>query len=179
MREAHWLTDDTLKRHGFRVLSFVFAAYEWDGLRRDDDPDVLDTFLAFADDELSESLVSLAALARAADDELETLTPVDRAFSQGAGWLERGSGRERLSFREACNKILHAKRVEWELLRSYEIPLYKHFYKRLGFVGPRTEYKAPALSMGRAERKALGGPSRRDSVRRMCLGLAGSTISLD
>ena len=89
----------------------------------------------------------LAALARAADDELKTLTPVDKAFSHGAGWLERGNGRERLSFREACNKILHAKRVEWELLKSDESPLYKHFYNRLGFVGPKTEYKAPALRL--------------------------------
>jgi hypothetical protein len=130
--QAHLLSDDTLRRIGYRLLCSVYAEYEWKALRRDDDPDVLDDFLADSDSEISQLLVSVAALARASDDALDTLSHVAKVFPQGVGTLRTDSGEVPLSPREACNKILHAQALRWDFSVGERNPLYENYYRSRG-----------------------------------------------
>ncbi|MBI2182507.1 MAG: hypothetical protein HYU31_17025 [Deltaproteobacteria bacterium] len=131
-QQAHLLSDDTLKRLGYRLLCSVYAEYEWRGLRRDSDPDVLDSFLARADEEISELLVSLSALARAADDELGTLTQLEKVFPNGVGTVDVDGHSKPLSPREACNKIIHAKSLDWDFPIEERNPIYNDYYVSQG-----------------------------------------------
>ena len=144
MREGLLLSETTLNRTGFRLLALLYAEYEWGELRRDDDPDVLDNFTAEATDLISEDLVALAAMARAQDDELQTLTLLQTVFPQGVGTLHSGRATQALTPREACNKILHARKFHYRLDFSETNPLYEHLYKRMGW--RRTgRFKSPIL----------------------------------
>lgn len=141
--QAHLLSDETLKRIGYRLLCSIYAEYEWPTLRRDDDPDVLDDFLSNSDTEISELLVSLAALARASDDALETLDAVAKVFPHGVGKLQiNNSEEEPMSPREACNKIMHARSMEWEFARNERNPLYENFYQAAG-ADIKGDFKCP------------------------------------
>lgn len=131
-RQVHLLSDDTLRRTGYRLLCSIYAEYEWKSLRRDDDPDVLDNFLSESDSEISELLVSLAALARAADDTLGTLSAVATVFPRGVGTLHSRGEQQPLSPREACNKILHASAIAWQFSVEERNPLYENYYRSVG-----------------------------------------------
>jgi hypothetical protein len=124
MRQSHPTTDESLIRFGHRFLSTVFAAYDFDLLRRDDDPDPLDGFLRFEELDLTEALLALAAIARVSDDEVRTLDDVGAAFPAGVGQLQKGGGSKPLSVREACNKVIHATKVEYDLAWTTENPLW-------------------------------------------------------
>lgn len=141
-RQVHLLSDDTLRRTGYRLLCSVYGEYEWRSLRRDDDPDILDSFLAEADSEISELLVSLAALARAADDSLNTLDTVANSFPNGVGLLRTHAAQQPLSPRQACNKILHATAIAWELSINDRNPLYEDYYRSVG-ADVKGTYKSP------------------------------------
>ena len=119
---AHSISDAQLIKAGYRVLCIAFAAYEWDQLRRDDDPDPLDGFLQFDEEELSEELLKLSALARANDDALNTLDQSGKAFPDGIGTLTSNGKTVPLSPREACNKIIHARKMSFDLSRSDKNP---------------------------------------------------------
>jgi hypothetical protein len=93
----------------------LFASYDYAELRRDDDPDPMDDFQQFEDEDISEWLLTLAAIARVTDDELGTLKNVEKNFPDGVGTLEEGGQETRLSIREACNKIIHAKKCDTNL----------------------------------------------------------------
>jgi len=140
--QAHVLSDDTLKRIGYRLLCSVYAEYEWPNLRRDSDPDVLDSFLEHSDEEISELLVSLAALARAADDALDTLAQLEKTFPQGVGTLLINDTKTVLSLRQACNKIIHAKTSRWDFAVEERNPLYDAYFKAQG-MDVRGSYKNP------------------------------------
>jgi hypothetical protein len=144
MREGLLLSETTLTRTGFRLLALLFAEYEWGELRRDDDPDVLDDFTSEASDLISEDLVALAAMARAQDDELKTLTLLQKVFPHGVGTLISGNCAEALSPREACNKILHARKFRYKLDFSERNPLYERYYQRMG-LERAGRFKAPVL----------------------------------
>lgn len=141
-RQVHLLSDDTLRRTGYRLLCSLYAEYEWKSLRRDDDPDVLDNFLSESDSEISELLVSLAALARASDDALDTLSAVGKVFPQGVGRLRTQGEQQPLSPREACNKVLHATAIAWEFAVEERNPLYEHYYRSVG-VDVKATFKCP------------------------------------
>lgn len=132
MREGMMLSDVTIGRTGLRLLSMLFAEYEWMPLRRDGGHDLIDEFAAESLDRISEDLVSLAAMARAADDELATLKALEKVFPQGVGTLAAKGGVVPLMPREACNKVLHAKKFYPRLDMSSENPLYWAYYKANG-----------------------------------------------
>jgi hypothetical protein len=77
MRTGHLTTDTALIKTGHRLLSCLFACYDYDLLRRDDDPDPMDDFRQFEEEEISEWILTLAAIARVTDDELSTLKNVN------------------------------------------------------------------------------------------------------
>jgi len=144
MREGLMLSDSTITRTGYRLLCSLYAEYEWNSLRRDDEHDVLDDFVAESDDRISEDLVSLAAMARASDDELETLSSLDAVFPNGVGTLTVGAEVSDLSPREACNKVLHARKFHCRLELSDTNPLYEAYYRSQGQT-VRGQFKNPIL----------------------------------
>lgn len=144
MREGLLLSDTTITRTGYRLLCLLYAEYEWVQLRRDDEHDVLDDFAAESTDLISEDLVALAAMARAQDDEFQSLSLLKNTFPAGVGSLESSGKVVPLTPREACNKILHARKFYYKLELSETNPLYERYYQRLGCTR-RGTFKAPRL----------------------------------
>src|SRR5262245_33632 len=133
MRTAHSITDTTTIKTGYRLLSSIFAAYDFPIFNRDSDPDPLDELLQHADDEISDNLVTLAAKARGTDDELGILKGIELNFANGVGSLTpEGETAKPLTIREACNKIIHAKVVKYDLAWSEENPIWGQWYKAQG-----------------------------------------------
>jgi hypothetical protein len=147
MRNAHSISGTTTIRTGYRLLSFLFAAYDFPIFTRDNDPDPLDTLLQYQDEELSENLIKLAAIARACDDELHILAGIEPNFPNGVGFLMHdGVAEQPLTIREACNKIIHAKVVNYDFAWSDENPIWGAWYRAHGYEVER-RYKAPALQL--------------------------------
>ena len=147
MRTAHNISDTTSIKAGYRLLCSLFAAYDFPVFRRDDDPDPLDDFLQYSDEDISENLITLAAIARACDDELETLNSIEPNFPKGVGQLNsEGEESKPLTIREACNKIIHAKVVEYDFAWSEENPIWDQWFKAQGYK-VKNQYKAPALKL--------------------------------
>lgn len=146
MRQAHFTTDDSLVKAGHRFLASVFAAYDFDILRRDDDPDPLDDFRRYEDEDRSEALITLAAVSRVTDDEMKTLDGANAAFPDGVGYLQQADKRAALTVREACNKIIHATKVQYDFAWSEENPLWSKWYRTHGH-NVKGRYKAPALML--------------------------------
>lgn len=147
MRTAHSVTDSTLIKAGHRLLCALFAAYDFPIFYRDDDPDPLDDFRQFEDEEISENLLTLVAISRACDDELDTLAAIEPNFPNGVGWLKlEGSEKKPLTIREACNKVIHAKLVKYDLAWVEENPIWGRWYKDQDFE-VKNRYKAPAVKL--------------------------------
>ena len=74
---GHFISDERLIRLGHQLLCTLFAAYDFPSLYREEfpyhDPDPLDDLRSLEDSDLSEQLVMISALARANDDEHQTL----------------------------------------------------------------------------------------------------------
>ncbi|HZV98469.1 MAG TPA: hypothetical protein VFF74_05725 [Methylophilaceae bacterium] len=147
MRTAHSITDSTSIKAGYRLLCSLFAAYDFPVFYRDDDPDPLDAFLQYSDEDMSENLITLAAIARACDDELGALTKIEPNFPKGVGKLiHEGEKSKPLTIREACNKIIHAKVVEYDLAWSEENPIWYEWFKAQE-QEVKNQYKTPALKL--------------------------------
>lgn len=146
MKDCHPISESTLVRAGHRLLTNILAAYDLDELRRDSDPDPLDDLRQFEIDEQTEALITLAAIARVLDDDSNTLKSATSAFPQGVGWLHVGGRKNELSIREACNKIIHARKVGYEFDWCEENPLWGRWYAAFGHE-VRGKYKAPALTL--------------------------------
>lgn len=147
MRTAHCITDATSIKAGYRLLCSLFAAYDFPVFRRDDDPDPLDDFLQYSDEDISENLIKLAAIARACDDELGILKNIEPNFPKGIGQLIlEGEKSKPLTIREACNKIIHAKVVEYDFAWSEENPIWGQWFKAQGYE-VKNKYKTPALRL--------------------------------
>jgi hypothetical protein len=144
MRTGHFTTDTSLIKAGHRLLSCLFASYDYDLLRRDDDPDPMDDFRQFEEEEISEWILTLAAVARITDDELGTLKTIEPNFPDGVGVLEEGGKQVPLTIREACNKVIHAKTVHYEFGWTEENPIWGRWFRAQGHE-VKGKYKAPVL----------------------------------
>jgi hypothetical protein len=163
MRTGHLTTDTSLIKTGHRLLSCLFASYDYAVLRRDDDPDPMDNFQQFEDEEISEWLLTLAAIARVTDDELGTLKNVEKNFPDGVGTLEEGGQESPLSIREACNKIIHAKKVQYEFGWTEENPIWGRWFRAQGY-DVKGKYKAPALLLEGTRQNGLTWKARVELV---------------
>lgn len=147
---GHFISDDRLLRLGHQLLCALFAAYDFPDLYREKyphhDPDPLDDLRSLEDSDFSENLVMLSALARANDDERETLSAVEKALPNGVGTLEENGSTKPLTPRAACNKIIHAETIKYELDWSEEHPIWNRFYKREG-AEVRGKYKNPRITV--------------------------------
>jgi hypothetical protein len=127
-----------------------FAAYDFESFYRDleepmlRDSDPLDDFRQFEENEISETLLTLAALARACDDEYDLLGIADSSFQLGVGTLTTDKGVEPLTLREACNKIVHAQSLVYDLAKGTENPIWGKWYKDQGHT-VTGDFKAPAI----------------------------------
>lgn len=146
MRTGHFTTDASLIKAGHRLLSCLFASYDFDLLRRDDDPDPMDVFRQFEDEEVSEWILKLAAIARITDDELGTLKAIEPNFPSGVGMLEEGGRAQPLSIREACNKVIHAKSARYEFGWTEEHPIWGRWFKSMGYE-VTGKYRNPILHL--------------------------------
>lgn len=147
---GHFISDDRLKSLGHQLLCALFAAYDFPILYREQflhhEPDPLDDFRALEDSEFSERLVMLSALARADDDERQTLSAVGCALPDGVGTLEGNGATKPLTPREACNKIIHAKTIAYELEWSDKHPIWNRFFEKQS-VDVRGRYKNPKIKV--------------------------------
>ena len=94
MRTAHTITDATSIKAGHRLLCSLFSTYDFPVFYRDSDPDPFDSFLQYSDEVISENLFTLAAIARACDDELGIYAK-HRAKLPGRCWHVKARRRER------------------------------------------------------------------------------------
>lgn len=164
MRTAHSITDSTTIKIGYRLLSYIFAAYDFPVFNRDSDPDPLDDLLQYLDEEISENLITLAAVARACDDELGILASIEPNFPNGVGSLSpMEEDSKPLTVREACNKIIHAKVVEYDLAWADENPIWGHWYKSQGHE-VKNKYKTPALKLKGANKNGKEWEARVELV---------------
>ncbi len=148
MRTSHFITDETTVKSGYQLLSLLFAAYDFDDLYRDSDPDPLDDLLQYQDELISEKLVSLSALARVCDDEMDVLKSIEANFPEGVGTLTPENNETiPLSIREACNKVIHANSIKYDFAWSDENPIWSRWYSDQG-IDNKGEYKTPALVAG-------------------------------
>ncbi len=147
---GHFISDDRLKRLGHQLLCELFAAYDFPALYRDrfpnHDPDPLDDLRALEDSDFSEQLVMLSALARANDEEHQTLSAVERVLPNGVGTLEENGTIKPLMPREGCNKIIHAKTISYELDWSEKHPIWNRFYEKEG-IDVQGRYKNPRIKV--------------------------------
>lgn len=156
-QKGRTVLDDALIRSGHRILCNAFAAYEWGDLRRDDDPDPLDSLLRFDEDALSDELLKLSVFARANDDNWGTLDEVVKLFPDGVGTLTVGDKTVPLSAREACNKIIHAHDMKLQLAYSDQNPIWDRYYVAQN-IEHRGTFKVPALAMTGKEAGKKGRP---------------------
>ena len=142
----HTISETTLIKAGHRILFIAYAFYELDILRRDHDkdPDPLDELLKFVDEDLSESLLTLASLARAVDDERGTLGLTAEGFPDGVGTLAIKGKVIPLSPREACNKVIHAASLSIDLVYTNRNPIWDRWYRSQGH-DITGKYKSPIL----------------------------------
>ena len=150
MRSGLLINNEPLIKLGHRLLCMFFAAYDFESFYRDQDkpmlrdPDPLDDFRQFEENEISEILLTLAALSRACDDEYGLLGMADGALPQGVGTLTTDKGIEPLTLREACNKIVHAQSLVYDLAKGTENPIWGKWYKNQGHT-VTGDFKAPAI----------------------------------
>ena len=149
MRSGHLINNEPIIKLGHRLLCSLFAAYDFEDFYREPDPklrdpDPLDDFRQFEDNEMSENLLTLAALARACDDESNQLANAGRSFPNGVGTLTTLKKVISLTLREACNKVIHANSVRYELARRPENPIWGKWYKDQGHAVSK-DFKVPAI----------------------------------
>lgn len=165
MRSGLIINNEQLIKLGHRLLCLFFSAYDFETLYRDSDPqlrdpDPLDSFRQYEDDEISETLLTLAALARASDDEYGLLKTASSVFPDGVGTLKTDKGVEPLTLREACNKIIHAESFTCELAKTTENPIWKKWYQVQGYE-VKGDFKAPAI--------IISGTSQNEKVWAACI----------
>ncbi|MCR8923418.1 hypothetical protein NO559_11580 [Dasania sp. GY-MA-18] len=149
MRSGLLINDEPLIKLGHRLLCMFFAAYDFEVFYRESDPvlrdsDPLDDFRQFEETEISENLLTLAALARACDDEYGLLGIAESAFPQGVGTLTTDKGVGLLTLREACNKIVHAQSLTYDLAKGTENPIWGKWHQDQGHT-VTDSFKAPAI----------------------------------
>ena len=88
----------------------------------------------------------LAALARANDDEHQTLSAVKKVLPDGVGAIEQNGTTKVLTPREACNKIIHLKEISIGLDWSEEHPIWHKFYQRQN-AEVKGKYKNPRITV--------------------------------
>ena len=145
---GHFISDEKLVRLAHQMICMMLASYDFPNLYREKypshDPDPLDDLRQFEDADFSENLVMLSALARVNDDERGTLKVLEKNFPEGVGVLTEKEKTVALTPREACNKIIHAKNISFELDWSKEHPIWWRFFNRQG-VDVKGDYKNPKL----------------------------------
>jgi hypothetical protein len=151
MKSGLQINDEPLVKLGHKLLCLFFSAYDFDAFYRESaeepsmrDPDPLDDLRQFEDDEISETLLTLAALARACDDDYGLLDIANSAFPNGVGTLTSDKGIEPLTLREACNKIVHAQSVVYDLAKGVKNPIWDKWYSDNGH-SIHGDFKAPAI----------------------------------
>lgn len=95
-------------------------------------PDAMDTLQGMEETELTNNIVSLAALERANDDCLKGLKKHREIYPEGVGTLYENNEEKPLTAREACNKVIHSTSKEWNLEYTTRHPIYYQIFENRG-----------------------------------------------
>lgn len=168
MNNGHFISNDMLTKLGHRILSTSFAAYEYEKLYREADavtrdPDPLDHLRAYEESEISENLITLASLARADDDQWETLKYGDITFPDGVGTLKKKGESNPLKVREACNKIIHANTMTHDFSRTERHPIWQKWY-RSQRVDIKGDFLAPAIILTGTSQSGIDWEARLELI---------------
>ena len=145
---GHFISDEKLIKLAHQMICMMLASYDFPSLYREEysyhDSDPLDDLRQFEDSDFSENLVMLSALARVNDDEIGTLKSLEKNFPEGVGKLTENGKVIALTPREACNKVIHANTISFELNRSKEHPIWWRYFKKQGY-DVEGNYKDPLI----------------------------------
>ena len=145
---GHFISDEKLIRLAHQMICMMLASYDFPSLYREEysyhDSDPLDDLRQFEDSDFSGNLVMLSALARVNDDEIGTLKSLEKNFPEGVGKLTENGKVIALTPREACNKVIHANTISFELNRSKEHPIWWRYFKKQGY-DVEGNYKDPLI----------------------------------
>ena len=145
---GHFISDEKLIKLAHQMICMILASYDFPSLYREEysyhDSDPLDDLRQFEDSDFSENLVMLSALARVNDDEIGTLKSLEKNFPEGVGKLTENGKVIALTPREACNKVIHANTISFELNRSKEHPIWWRYFKKQGY-DVEGNYKDPLI----------------------------------
>ena len=100
-----------------RLLSIFLSSEKFAELRAGAGcyPQIFDVLLDTQDDEITRILISLAITARIIDDREKGIFSNSKAV---CGVLEQDKKIKDLLLREACNKILHAKKIRFDVSKT-------------------------------------------------------------
>ena len=117
-KEGHRPNTDNTVLELHRLLSVFLASKSFAGLRTSFLGEGFDPIYKIQDveeDEITRLLLNLAITARVIDDREDRVL---ERFGSNCGQLEKFSGNqdiETLNLREACNKIIHAKKIRFDV----------------------------------------------------------------
>lgn len=123
MRKGHKPNIRSLRRDLYRLLSVFMASQpisKGQDLFDSRGPKTIATLLSFQEDEATELLLSIAVTLRVLDDREDGLLNM---FSSYCGQLTEDANdplksSKGLTLREACNKIIHARSVEFAMTEN-------------------------------------------------------------
>lgn len=145
---GHFISDEKLIRLAHQMICTMLASYDFPDPYREEylyhDPDPLDDLRQFEDTDYSENMVMLSALARVNDDERGILRDLEKNFPEGVGKLTENGSTIALNPREACNKVIHANTIKFELNWSKEHPIWWRFFEKKGYE-VEGNYKNPVI----------------------------------
>ncbi|MFH1657920.1 MAG: hypothetical protein ABIG35_01280 [Pseudomonadota bacterium] len=116
--EGHHPNTETTFLELHRLLAIIFASKSFAELRvgNGEEWDPIDHLQQFEDDEITRILLSVSITARVIDDRY------DKVFDLVAGNCgslfetdEKGTTESGLTLREACNKIIHAQKIRFDI----------------------------------------------------------------
>ena len=140
---------EVLQKKGYELISLVFSKYELSLLKNPIDEYCCPVIQLQKDEDkhIFDSLISFAAMMRVNDDLSQYSDKHLEENPEGVGSITTKENKEPLSLREACNKIIHAKSVEFKLEYQEEHPLYPNYDGGLYSKEEWQKYKNPTITL--------------------------------
>lgn len=131
-RQGHFPNTDVIVLDLYRLITIFFASKQLAELRTESAHDPIGWLQEYEGDEITRILLSSAITARIIDDrDKHYLNRLDTTCGELVSDLDSPEETKPLTLREACNKIIHAKKIHYDLsevdFRSYMNPII-YFY---------------------------------------------------
>jgi hypothetical protein len=142
--------NDVLKRKSHTLLCYILAMYDFNMLKNplDEHWCPVIEIQESEHDQLHDALVSFSAIMRVNDDLLKSFEKHKKGNPSGVGNITYGNDTTKpLTLREACNKIIHCRKYEWNLAYSNEHPIYPEYDNEMYNIEDWQKYKNPILNV--------------------------------